>query len=149
MKIRKLSLLLILGLVFFTGCNNDDDSNQSETLNGIWNLKNISGGFPGADIDYENGIVTWEFIPENKNLIVTSSIINNGPQSVYLPIQSGNYTYSLTESNGKTFIQIEGYGMYPNGEYGKYEINNNGELIIDQGEGSNGSADDVFILLFD
>ncbi len=147
MKIGKLNLLFILGLIIFSSCN-DDNSNQSEILSGIWNLENVSGGFPGADIDYENGIVKWEFIPESQNLIVTNSVINNSSQSVYLPIQSGNYNYSLTESNGKTFIQIENFAIHTNGEYGSYIIDG-GILTIDQGEGSESSASDVFILMFD
>ncbi len=149
MKIGKLTLIMIFGIVFFASCNNDDESNQVETLSGIWNLKNISGGFPGVDVDYENAIVTWEFVPENQKLIVNNSVINTGPQSVYLPVQNGNYNYIITESNGKTFIQIEGYEIHTNNEYGRYEINNSGELIIDQGEGINSSASDVFKLLFD
>lgn len=149
MKIRILTLILISSAVFFTNCNSDDDSTQTETLIGNWNLKNVSGGFSGVDVDYENGIVIWQFVPDTKNLIVTSSVINNEPQRVYLPLQSGNYNYTITESNGKTFIQIEGFGIFNNGEYGRYEINNDGELIIDQGEGSEASANDVFILLFD
>ena len=148
MKIGKF-VTLILGIVFFTNCNNNDDLTQTENLNETWNLKNVSGGFPCVDIDYENGIVTWQFVSETESLIVVSSVINNGPQSVYLPLQSGNYNYTVTEANGKTFIGIEGFGIFDNGEYGRYEINNNGELIIDQGEGSEGSADDVFILQFD
>jgi hypothetical protein len=61
MRIRKLSLLIILSLVFFTNCNSDDASNQAETLNGIWNAKNINGGLAGIDDDYEAGLVTWTF----------------------------------------------------------------------------------------
>jgi hypothetical protein len=149
MKIGKLTLIMILGIVFFTSCNNDDDSTQTENLNRTWNLKNVSGGFPGVDVDYENGIVTWQFVPESEKLIVVSSLINNGPQSAYLPLQNGDYNYTVTETNGKTFIEIEGFGIFDNGEYGRYEINNSGELKIDQGEGSEASADDVFILQFD
>jgi hypothetical protein len=116
MKIGKLTLIMILGIVFFTSCNNEDDSIQTTNLNGTWNLKNVSGGFPGIDVDYENGIVTWQFVPEFENLIVLSSLINNGPQSAYLPLQSGNYNYAVTETNGKTFIEIEGFGIFDNGE---------------------------------
>jgi len=40
MKLGKLSLLLFLGLVLFTSCSNDDDnSTELESLNGIWNVK--------------------------------------------------------------------------------------------------------------
>ncbi|PCI11759.1 MAG: hypothetical protein COB73_01340 [Flavobacteriaceae bacterium] len=144
MKIRILTLLLSFSL--FLSCNNNDNSIQNETIIGIWNLKNVSGGFPGVDIDYEN--VLWKFVSETNVLIVESSLINNGPQSVYLPLQSGNYNYSLTELNGKTFIIIEGFRIFNNGEYGRYKINDN-NLMIDQGEGSEANASDVFILQFE
>jgi hypothetical protein len=149
MKLRIFIVLLISSAIFFINCNSDDDSTQRESLNGTWNLKNVSGGFPGVDVDYKKGSVTWKFIQSSENLIVRSTLINNGPQSVNLPLQSGNYIYTLTESNDKTFIQIEGFGIYENGEYGRYEITPNGVLMIDQGEGSEASADDVFIILFD
>jgi len=149
MKIRILTLLLVLGFSFLSSCNNDDDSIQKETINGIWNLKNVNGGFPGVDVDYENGIVSWQFVSKTSTLIVESSLINTGPQSVYLPLQSGNYNYSLTESNGRTFIIIKDFGVFDNGEYGRYEVNDNGNLMIDQGEGSEANASDVFILLFE
>jgi len=35
MKIRKLSLLMILGIISTTSCNNDDDSNNSKTCDFI------------------------------------------------------------------------------------------------------------------
>ncbi len=144
MKIRILALLL--GFSFFLSCNINDNPIQNETIIGIWNLKNVSGGFPGVDIDYEN--VFWQFVSETNVLIVESSLISNDPQSAYLPLQSGNYNYSLTELNGKTFIIIEDFGIYENEEYGRYEINDN-NLMIDQGEGSEASASDVFILQFE
>lgn len=149
MKIGISALVVVLCFSFLSSCNSDDDSMQNEAINGIWNLKNVSGGFVGADIDYENGTVSWQFISETNTLIVESLITNTGPQSVYLPLQSGNYNYSLIKLNGRTFIVIEDFGIFDNGEYGRYQINENGVLMIDQGESSESSASDVFILLFE
>lgn len=148
MKIRSLSSFLILGLVFFTSCSNDDDTTtQVESLDRIWNLSNVSGGFAGVDIDYEDGSVTWEFILENQLLIVTSSLTDDSPQSTFLPLQTGEYDFTTTEFDGRTFLQIEDFGIFNNGDYGRYQILN-GELIIDQSEGSEGGAADVFTLSF-
>lgn len=149
MKIRISALVVVLCFSFLSSCNGDEDSMQNEAINGIWNLTNVSGGFAGADIDYENGTVSWQFISETNTLIVESLITNTGPQSVYLPLQSGNYNYSLIKLNGRTFIVIEDFGIFDNGEYGRYQINENGVLMIDQGESSESSASDVFILLFE
>jgi hypothetical protein len=149
MKIGKLALLIVLGVICFTNCNNNDnDLTITENINGTWNLKNVSGGFSGVNVDYESEIVTWQFIPESKNIIVVNSLINNGPQSVYLPLQSGNYNYTISEINNKRFIKIEGFKIFDNGEYGKYEIKNN-ELVINQGEGSEANANDAFTLKFE
>lgn len=90
MKSVKLTLLLILSLAFVTNCDNDDNSNKAENLNRVWNLKNVSGGFPGIDVDYESGIVNWNFDSETQTLTVMSSLTNNGNQNVYLPLETGN-----------------------------------------------------------
>jgi hypothetical protein len=134
---------------FFLLMSCSEESLSPSSLNETYTLRNVSGGFAGADVDYENGAVTWAFDADQHELVVTSLIINNGPQSVYLPLQSGTYQYSTTQSNGKTYLQIEGYQIYDNGDYGRYILNANGSLVIDQGEGSNGTAADVFTLYFE
>jgi hypothetical protein len=132
---------------FFLLMSCSEESLSTSSLNETYTLRNVSGGFAGADVDYENGAVTWAFDADQHELVVTSLIINNGPQSVYLPLQSG--TYSTTQSNGKTYLQIEGHQIYDNGDYGRYILNANGSLVIDQGEGSTGTAADVFRLYFE
>jgi hypothetical protein len=137
MKIVKLSLLMILSLVFFTSCNNDDDSNQMEILNGIWNVKNISGGFAGIDDDYDTGIITWTF----NNQILT--IENNESQgNIYSGFESGTYYYSTNEINGNNYIIIN------NAEYGGFTLSVN-NLTINQNETSSGSGADGFMLQFE
>jgi len=137
MKIGRLILLMILGLVVFTNCNNDDDSNQEETLNGIWNVKNISGGISGIDDDYDNGIITWTF----NNQVLT--IKNNESQgNIYSGFESGTYNYSTNEVNGINYITIN------NAEYGGYTLSIN-NLTINQNETSSGSGADFFMLQFE
>jgi len=137
MKIVKLSLLMILSLVNFTSCNNDDNSNQMEILNGIWNVKNISGGFAGINDDYDTGIITWTF----NNQILT--IENNESQgNVYSGLESGTYNYSTNEINGNNYIIIN------NAEYGGFTLSVN-NLTINQNETSSGSGADAFILQFE
>ena len=97
MRIRKCPLLIILALVFFTSCNNDDDSIKVDALNGIWNLKNVNGGLQGVDIDYSEGEVYWNFNVENNTLIVENNIITTGPEDVYAGLDSG--TYEIRNSN--------------------------------------------------
>jgi hypothetical protein len=101
MKIGKLSFLIILSLVFLTSCSNDDDSNQTETLNGIWNLKNVSGGLQGINIDYSQGEVKWNFNLGNNTLIIENNIITTGPKDIYAGLDSGTYNIRI-EQNGNT-----------------------------------------------
>ena len=128
---------MILGIVFFTNCNSDDDSNQAETLNGIWNVKNISGGFAGIDDEYDAGIITWTF----NNQVIT--IVNNESQgNIYSGFESGTYNYSINEVNGNNYITIN------NAEYGGYALSIN-NLTIDQNQTSSGSGADGFMLQFE
>jgi len=101
MRIGKLSLLMILSLVFFTNCNNNDDSNKTETLNGIWNLKNVFGGLQGTNIDYSPGEVKWNFNMGNNTLIIENNIISTGPEDIYAGLDSGTYNIRI-EQNGDT-----------------------------------------------
>ena len=101
MKLGKLSLLLFLGIALLTGCSNDDDSLQEETLNGIWNVNNISGGIAGIDNGYETGIITWTF--NNQTLTVE----NNAAQgNIYNGFESGTYSYLLLEDENEQFINL-------------------------------------------
>ena len=142
------SFLISIGcFLLLMSCSEETTTRSS--LNEVYALRNVSGGFAGADVDYENGAVTWTFDADQHELVVTSLIINNGPQSVYLPLQSGTYQYSTTQSNRKTYLQIEGHQIYDNGDYGRYILNADGSLVIDQGEGSTGTAADLFTLYFE
>ena len=99
MIIKNLSLLMILSLMLFTSCNKeDDDSNQTDTLNGIWNLKNVSGGFVGVDIDYSQGEVKWDFNLGNNTLIVENNIMTTGPEDIYAGLDSGTYEIRIEEN---------------------------------------------------
>lgn len=142
------SFLISIGcFLLLMSCSEETTTRSS--LNEVYALRNVSGGFAGANVDYENGAVTWAFDADQNELVVTSLIINNGPQSVYLPLQSGTYHFTTSQSNGRTYLQIEGHQIYDNGDYGRYILNADGSLIIDQGEGSNGTAADVFTLYFE
>ena len=141
--------IFALTIILITSCTHDSNSSElSDSLDGRWNLSNVSGGFAGVDIDYEQGLVSWNFNPGTLILTVENSVINNGPQSTFLPVQSGDYAYIVLEFNGNKYLTIEGVGIYENGEFGRFEINEAGDMIIDQGESSEGEAADVYILSF-
>lgn len=101
-----MNVIMTLSLVFFMSCS-DDDSIQSDTINGVWNLKNISGEFTGIDIDYNQGDVTWDFNLENNTLIVENNIITNGPEDIYAGLDSGTYEIRIENGEGIETLFID------------------------------------------
>lgn len=97
MIIRILALYILIGFGLLTSCKNDDVSTHEETISGIWNLKNVSGGLQGINIDYNEGEVQWNFNPSNKTLIVENNIITTGPEDIYAGLDSGTYNYEIQQ----------------------------------------------------
>lgn len=88
MKTLKL-LPVLFALAFFTGCNDDDDSNAETTLSGGWKLTRIQGGFAGVDETFAPGVITWTF---NNDQTVT--IVNNNTDETAEDLfDSGTYEF--------------------------------------------------------
>ncbi len=103
MGIKQLIGLIILGMLCFTSCNNNDDdtieNDTTVTLNGTWNLKNVYGGLLGVDIDYKEGEVVWIFNLEQKTLLVKNNIMTTGPENSYYGLNSGTYNFEIKETD--------------------------------------------------
>lgn len=103
MGIKQLIGLIILGMLCFTSCNNNDDdtieNDTTVTLNGTWNLKNVYGGLLGVDIDYKEGEVVWIFNLEQKTLLVKNNIMTTGPENSYSGLNSGTYNFEIKETD--------------------------------------------------
>ena len=139
MKNVILFLFMFFGLTTFMGCDKKDNTTQMETLNGKWNLKNISGGFAGVDDDFEMGLVTWTFDQTSSTL----SVVNNSTQEfIYSGYETGTYNYIIfSYSNGNKYMIINGT------EHGKYLIQGN-LLTINENELQSGAGADGFIFEF-
>ncbi|AXO79974.1 hypothetical protein DZC78_06095 [Olleya aquimaris] len=131
MKIGKLSLLMVLSLVFLTSCNNDDDSTQPETLNGIWNLSKVWGGLQGINIDYNQGEVKWDFNLNNNTLTVENNLVTTGPEYIYAGLESGTYDIEIIQSGETETLYID------NNERGVLILTEN-NLKIDDGLAADG-----------
>ncbi len=147
----KYGYLLLLALLV-AACISDTDDNANNTpqdpLNGFWNLSNLSGGFAGININYQPGDVVWNFNTDAMVITVENNVDITGPESAFLPMQNGNYSYSITEMGGNSFLSIDGVQVFENGEFGKIEFSIEGDLIIDQHQSSAGEAADVYVLSF-
>ncbi len=132
------SKILVLVVVGFCGviasCN--DDSPQASTINGTWNLKNISGGLAGINDDYNQGIIKWIFDSHALTLTVEN---NNSQNTIYDGFESGIYSYSVLESGDNSYLIVE------DTEFGGYTLTEN-NLMIDQNKTSTGSGADGFII---
>ena len=133
--------MVLLGMVSIISCSDDDDNvSQKETLNGNWNLINISGGFAGINDTLPEGLVTWSFDGQDSTL----TIDNNCAQAdLFCGHASGAYKYSTIEINNKFFLSIN------NNEVGQYKIFNNNTLIIDQNNTQSSSGTDGFLFRFE
>lgn len=83
----------------FSNCIESDDPTQEETLNGIWNLKNVHGGLQGINIDYSLGDVKWNFVTTNNTVVVENNIISTGPEDIFAGLDSGIYNYYIEQEN--------------------------------------------------
>jgi hypothetical protein len=136
MKIGQLGQLMILGIVLFISCSKQDESTKLESRDGIWQVKNISGGFAGIDDEYETGVITWTF---NNQILTVENNENQG--HIFSGFESGTYNYTVSEIDGINYIIIN------NAEFGSYTLSRN-ELIIDQNIKKSGTGADRFILQF-
>ncbi|MBT8268407.1 MAG: hypothetical protein HKO96_00410 [Flavobacteriaceae bacterium] len=141
------TILLATLLILTGGCTEENKTlSFSDKLNGSWNLSSLSGGFAGVDFDFSEGEVIWDYNSNTMMVSVTSNLDADDMRSSFLPLQEGEYEFSINESGGNTFLVIDGAGIYENNEFGKIDLNNS-TLTIDQGQGSNGGADDVYVLI--
>ncbi len=136
MKSKKIILLLLITSGLLLSCSRDDDD-EIPTIEGIWHMKNISGGIAGIDDTYTHHSIKWTFNSQDHTLTVA----NNNPSTttIYDGFASGIYSYSILESDGDSYIVIEG------NEFGKTTLTMN-SLTLDQNKSSTDNGNDGFIL---
>ena len=127
MKSTILLLVCILGLGVVTSCNNDDDNtDQQESLDGTWNLTNVRGSLLGVDLDYNRGEVIWNFIQDENTLVVENNIMTTGPEDIYSGLDSGTYVYNIQVIDDLDVLFVE------NREMGFVVLSNNNLKIDDR-----------------
>ena len=89
-------ILFLLLVALFFSCSNDDDGSSFIGLQGKWNLINVSGGFIGADNDFDKGIIVWEFDEISKQVVITN---NNTEPGISDGLPTGTYSYSILPLN--------------------------------------------------
>ena len=102
----RLSLVVLVITVFACKKSIDTPSNEI-TLKGNWNMKNVSGGLIGLNLDYNPGEVIWIFNITTNKLSVTNNIISTGPKSIYARYQTGTYDYYTTTLNSIEQLYVD------------------------------------------
>ena len=91
MKPKLLILLFFVSSLLLVSCNkSDDDGGDAATLNGIWHLKNVSGGFVGVDVDYDRGEIVWNFNLTTGVLSVENNLEETDPDYAYSGLETGS-----------------------------------------------------------
>ncbi|EZH72985.1 hypothetical protein ATO12_18380 [Aquimarina atlantica] len=110
MKLQALTLILIVAFGISTSCHSDDDGpvEKEKTINGVWNLKNVSGGLQGINLDYNKGEVLWTFNETTGKLIVENNVITQGPKNIHSGLRSGTYNYEIKEEEGSKVLFVKG-----------------------------------------
>lgn len=134
-----LSAVMILLLHFACGTKT-----EISTLEGKWNLENVSGGLLGVNIDFAKGEVVWNFQTNPNILVVTETFTTDEPDNDYSPLSPGSYEYEELKLNGKTYIEFKNPALTS----GRYFITENGKLIFDPNDQAYASGADFFISSF-
>jgi len=66
-------------------------------------LINVSGGFIGADHDFQKGLITWVFNPGSNQVTVDNGNTDTNLEDSF---SSGTYTYSINEVNNNKELTI-------------------------------------------
>ncbi|MCP4976194.1 MAG: hypothetical protein GY931_08540 [Maribacter sp.] len=133
---KRLILFVFSILTLLVGCSTNDDM-EKDPIDGVWEVRNISGGFAGINDDYPTGIILWSFNGQQSKLTVTN---NNIANTIYDGFESGEYPYSILQKDKVLYLEIDGQ------EFGGMVISQN-ELVIDQNITSSGGGADGFVLL--
>ncbi len=103
---KKLIFINVI-ILFLISCNNDDNGTIAEhSINGSWNLKNVSGGIVGVNLDYNAEQVIWTFNESKNSIEVKNNIITTGPKNIYSGLSTGSYTYEIKIDEEKEILHI-------------------------------------------
>ncbi|PKV49839.1 hypothetical protein ATE84_1877 [Aquimarina sp. MAR_2010_214] len=110
MKLQILILMVIATFGILTSCHSDNDSSRGKEnpINGTRNMKNVSDGLQGIDLDYDKGEVVWVFDKTTGKLIVENNVITQGPKNTHRGMNSGTYDYEIKEEGGAQVLFVKG-----------------------------------------
>ena len=137
------TLILIFGITFISCDSDENDPNQTENLDGTWNLTKSTSS-ENIDNNYEEIFVTYTFNSSTASLTVTNNAIETTDLSPKPSgrLANGTYSYNSIENDEGNFLVIQ------NQEIGKITFEKE-SLILNQAITSDGTEIPEFILNFE
>ena len=114
----KLKFFLLAPLALLMACNNSDDNNTTQSIEGAYRLASVRGGIAGTNDEFNDGSIIWTF-ENNGNIHVWNTNTDDSKQDL---IETGDYIYTfqpntVTPQTCATAIYIDGVS------YGCYDLN--------------------------
>ncbi|WP_456438590.1 hypothetical protein [Psychroserpens sp.] len=135
-----LTLIAFVALAVNHTCESDDlneSTTNTNSLNGLWHLTSIQGGFADVNYQFDESVITWNF---NEVTNVLSVVNTNSEDIAYDGLETGEYDFSIIEFDAILLAEIN------NEVFGSYFIEDN-HLTIDENGTTSGNSDG-FILGF-
>lgn len=89
-------ILILLTLLFTTGCSEDEPRQEKMSIDGQWSLTIYEPGLSPTE-DYNTRQIVWNFQNDNILIVKIENTVNTPPI-----LEDGEYSYSLT--NDKVII---------------------------------------------
>ncbi len=141
--------LLLTCFFILTNCSLDNDNiiEDQQEYDLEWHLIEVTGGFTGVDLQFDLDTIIGVFDnggdnndADNDNIL---TIVNNNTDDTKEDfLDSGTYSYSITQETNGNYITIEGT------EFGEVTFPTTTTLLIDTNELSTGSGADGFVYTF-
>ncbi len=131
MKSRILLFVVLVSLIGVSSCKKNDPGTSPNTYYGAWQLKNVSGGLMGINLNYTTGEVIWSFDENTSKLTVINNIISTGSKSIFARLATGTYTFSISKNGKRKNLFVD------NVDFGTIHVNN-GVLLLDEGVAADG-----------
>lgn len=128
-------MLLLIAVFLFTNCTKEEEPGNLNALEGTWSLIKKTGGFAGLDCNYQENLIVWTFGESSLEIVN-----NDNSGTICSGSLTGTFTYSILESEGEQFLQLDGQ------ESGGITLTGD-EMVIDQNKFSQGSGADGFVLM--
>lgn len=96
---------VLLAFVSLTACSSEETA-QPKTVEGIWNLASLTGGFAGVDFQYSAGEVTFDFNAKDSTVVVNNNLSEDDIRKGFV-LSEGQYIYWLEYNDDRIDMYVD------------------------------------------